>query len=138
MILSIQFLEHFISLLNHSMATTTKDCDSDTTSTADIVQPTQLHSPTLVLKLHRATETGPRVRWTEETIDNEDMNKKKSKCCCIYTKPHNPESDDDKTTQVDEYSNCQHCRYHTESDYAAKSDEHQPKVKLLVDKPKAS
>lgn len=27
------------------------------------------------------------VRWTEETIDNEDLNRKKSKICCIYHPP---------------------------------------------------
>mmetsp|Transcript_5216 Transcript_5216/g.6390 ORF Transcript_5216/g.6390 Transcript_5216/m.6390 type:complete len:114 (-) Transcript_5216:1128-1469(-) len=27
------------------------------------------------------------VQWTEDTIDNEFMNKKKSKICCIYEKP---------------------------------------------------
>merc|ERR1711870_136968 len=25
--------------------------------------------------------------WTEDTVDNEHMNKKKSKKCCIYSKP---------------------------------------------------
>ncbi|CAX45689.1 protein phosphatase inhibitor, putative [Candida dubliniensis CD36] len=26
----------------------------------------------------------PRVRWTEGTVDNEHMNKKKTKICCIF------------------------------------------------------
>lgn len=34
-----------------------------------------------VLKLRNQK---PRVQWTEETIDNEHMNKKKTKICCIY------------------------------------------------------
>ena len=43
-------------------------------------------APTLTLKLKR-----PRVRWAEGTVDNEDLNRKKSKCCCIFHKPHNPD-----------------------------------------------
>ena len=117
-------------------ATTTEDCGSTTITSTDL--PVRSQSPILVLELHRPTETGPRVRWTEETIDNEYMNKKKSKCCCIYTKPHDPQSNDDKSTEVDEYDNCQHCRYHTESDYAAKPTERQPKIKLIVGDSKSS
>lgn len=26
----------------------------------------------------------PRVRWTDDVVDNEDMGKKKSKICCIF------------------------------------------------------
>lgn len=26
----------------------------------------------------------PKVRWTEDVVDNEDMNKKKTKICCIF------------------------------------------------------
>jgi len=124
------------------MATThTEECDTSTITTTE--QPIRPHSPTLVLELHRPTETGPRVRWTEGTIDNEYLNKKKSKCCCIYTKPHDPHANDDdnnpnKPTVNDEYENCQHCRYHTESDYAAKPEERQVKVKILVNQSKSS
>jgi protein phosphatase 1 regulatory subunit 11 len=33
-----------------------------------------------------------KVNWTEDTIDNEHMNKKKSKICCIFKKPRlNPD-----------------------------------------------
>lgn len=27
------------------------------------------------------------MKFSEETIDNENLDKKKSKCCCIYEKP---------------------------------------------------
>lgn len=30
-----------------------------------------------------------RVQWTTDTVDNEHMGKKKSKCCCIYKKKRN-------------------------------------------------
>ncbi|CAF1121533.1 unnamed protein product [Rotaria sordida] len=91
--------------------------------------------PSLVLELNPSNETTPRVRWTEETIDNEHLNKKKSKCCCVYTKPHDAQLNDDQTTEANEFDNCQHCRFHTESDYAAKPNERQPKIKVVVKKP---
>ena len=75
-----------------------EDSVSTTVTTTETDQPVRAHSPTLILELHRPTETGPRVRWTEGTIDNEYMNKKKSKCCCIYTNPHDPQTNDDKNT----------------------------------------
>lgn len=118
--------------------TTTEECDTSTVTITENAQPVRSHSPTLILELHRPVDAGPRVRWSEGTIDNECMNKKKSKCCCIYTKSHDPQSDNDKLTEVDEYDNCQHCRYHTESDYAAKPDERGPKVKLVIGEPKSS
>ncbi|KAJ2868789.1 Type 1 phosphatases regulator ypi1 [Coemansia erecta] len=41
---------------------------------------------------------GPQVRWTDDTVDNEDMNKKKSKVCCIFRKERQfGESDSDET-----------------------------------------
>ncbi|KAJ1665162.1 Type 1 phosphatases regulator ypi1 [Coemansia sp. RSA 1646] len=41
---------------------------------------------------------GPQVRWTDDTVDNENMNKKKSKVCCIYRKERQfGESDSDET-----------------------------------------
>lgn len=117
---------------------TTDECVRTTVTTTETNQPVRAPSPTLILELHRPTEGGPRVRWTEGTIDNEYMNKKKSKCCCIYTKPHDPQANEEKSAELDEYDNCQHCRYHTESDYAAKPDERQPKVKLVIGEPKSS
>lgn len=52
---------------------------------------------------------GSRVRWREDTVDNEGMNKKKSKCCCVYQKPlqfgeSSSETDDE----------CEHCFGHVE------------------------
>ena len=38
-----------------------------------------------------------RVRWAEGTLDNEELNRKKSKCCCQYHRPrtHLDESSDE-------------------------------------------
>lgn len=42
----------------------------------------------VVLKLKTgAKERDRKITWTEDTIDNEHLDKKKSKCCCIYDPP---------------------------------------------------
>ena len=28
-----------------------------------------------------------RVRWAEDVVDNEEMSRKKSKCCCVFHRP---------------------------------------------------
>ncbi|WVN88412.1 uncharacterized protein L203_103621 [Cryptococcus depauperatus CBS 7841] len=43
--------------------------------------------PVTTLRLRGGPVTDRRVVWSEETIDNEGMGKKKSKVCCIYHKP---------------------------------------------------
>jgi len=72
-------------------------------------------SPTVIkLKLKKPPATR-RVQWTEDTVDNEHMNKKKSKCCCIYKKPlkfGESESEDSD-------SDCEHCSHHTPKDFIA-------------------
>jgi len=66
-------------------------------------------SSPVTLKL-RKPKAEKKVSWTTATVDNEHMNKKKSKCCCIYEKPKefgesDTESDDD----------CDHCNGHVEA-----------------------
>jgi len=61
----------------------------------------------LVLKKPKPSK---KVNWTTETVDNEHMGKRKSKCCCIYKRPHvfgesSSESDDDE---------CDNCSGHCE------------------------
>ncbi|KAL0250424.1 hypothetical protein I308_102597 [Cryptococcus tetragattii IND107] len=60
------------------------------TSTATLTQtqttPTDT-PPQTVLQLRAGPSTERRVVWTEETVDNEGLGKKKSKICCIYHKP---------------------------------------------------
>ncbi|WVF71308.1 hypothetical protein IAT40_006111 [Kwoniella sp. CBS 6097] len=43
--------------------------------------------PAGVLKLRGGPVKKQRVVWSDETVDNEGMGKKKSKICCIYHKP---------------------------------------------------
>ncbi|PZC73429.1 hypothetical protein B5X24_HaOG209525 [Helicoverpa armigera] len=50
-------------------------------------------------------ETRKKVVWTEDTVDNEHMNKKKSKCCCIYEKPKKFGESDSEDSD-DELENC--------------------------------
>ncbi|KAK9479901.1 phosphatase inhibitor-domain-containing protein [Lipomyces japonicus] len=38
------------------------------------------------LRLRGGSGTSRRVTWDEEVVDNEEMNKKKSKICCIFHK----------------------------------------------------
>ncbi|XP_014671121.1 PREDICTED: protein phosphatase 1 regulatory subunit 11-like [Priapulus caudatus] len=67
------------------------------------------HSKSPVLKLRlQKPKSNKKVDWTTDTVDNEHMGKKSSKCCCIYEKPHgfgesSSEDDDDE---------CGHCRGH--------------------------
>ena len=54
-----------------------------------------------------------KVAFSADTVDNENLNKKKSKCCCIYEKPRefgesSSESDDE----------CEHCKGHPEHKHA--------------------
>jgi protein phosphatase 1 regulatory subunit 11 len=50
----------------------------------------------LILKLRNPKK--PKVRWTQETINNEFMRKKSSKLCCIYHKAKKfGESDSDES-----------------------------------------
>lgn len=59
-----------------------------------------------VLRLRRPDK---KVGWSEDTVDNEGMDKKKSKCCCVYKKPmqfgeSSSETDDE----------CENCFGHVE------------------------
>ncbi|CCD63589.1 E3 ubiquitin-protein ligase PPP1R11 [Caenorhabditis elegans] len=51
------------------------------------------------------------VVWATETVDNEGMGKKKSKCCCIYKKPKNWQ---DSSSDSDSDCETGHCRGHVE------------------------
>ena len=62
-----------------------------------------------------------RVSWTVETVDNEGLGKKKSKCCCVYQKPRswNESSSEDENEDED----CRNCRGHRKADYNSKRGE---------------
>ncbi|KAJ2089126.1 hypothetical protein IW138_003706 [Coemansia sp. RSA 986] len=67
---------------------------------------------------------GPQVRWTDDTVDNENMNKKKSKVCCIYRKERQfGESDSDETDS----SSCSN----SDSDDSPNEYERMPRLALF-------
>ena len=73
--------------------------------------------------------TRRRVSWTTDTVDNEFLNKKKSKCCCIYQKPRN--WDESSSDDENEDHDCQNCRGHRKSDFnknKTKDNERQEQV----------
>ncbi|XP_059137383.1 E3 ubiquitin-protein ligase PPP1R11 isoform X2 [Peromyscus eremicus] len=54
----------------------------------------------LTIKL-RKRKPEKKVEWTSDTVDNEHMGRRSSKCCCIYEKPRafgesSTESDEDE------------------------------------------
>ncbi|GMM52504.1 hypothetical protein DASB73_034670 [Starmerella bacillaris] len=66
------------------------------------------------------TRDRPQVTWTEDTIDNEHMNKQKSKICCIFhPKTEFGESEEEESlsessssesdSDSDSDSSCNHC-----------------------------
>ena len=53
--------------------------------------------PPTSLRLKLKPRRRQRVRWAEDVEDNEDLCRKKSKCCCVYHKPHSfDENSDDE------------------------------------------
>ncbi|XP_067940871.1 E3 ubiquitin-protein ligase PPP1R11-like [Watersipora subatra] len=91
------------------MATSNATCGSDvvTLTQTSTVQPSAQQACTLVL---RKPKTEKKIKWTEETVDNEDMGKKKSKCCCIYTKPKLFGESSSESESSDDETN--HCKGH--------------------------
>jgi protein phosphatase 1 regulatory subunit 11 len=77
-------------------------------------QPPPPEVQTLTLRL--APRMKKKVSWREDTVDNEDMQKKKSKICCIFHKDDEScDSDDDeddegkgKGKEQDHHSDCNH------------------------------
>jgi len=85
---------------------------SDATSSTVTIVSTDTQDgelPTLTLRLKKP-KNDKKVQWTTETVDNEDMNKKKSKCCCIFNKPRQF----DESSSEDSDDECDHCHGHVE------------------------
>ncbi|XP_012262577.1 protein phosphatase 1 regulatory subunit INH3 [Athalia rosae] len=59
----------------------------------------------------RKPKSSKKVQWTQGTVDNEHMNKKKSKCCCIYEKP----KDFGESSSEESDDECEHCHGHKDS-----------------------
>jgi len=65
----------------------------------------EVNNETLRLKLKKDGEK-KKIQWTEDTVDNEGLGKKKSKICCQYKKPraHLDESSDDESDDCSGHS----------------------------------
>jgi len=75
-------------------------------STTTVTEDTQeVNNETLRLKLKKGGEK-KKIQWTEDTVDNEGLGKKKSKICCQYKKPraHLDESSDDESDDCSGHS----------------------------------
>uniref|UniRef100_A0AC34QQZ6 Protein phosphatase 1 regulatory subunit 11 n=1 Tax=Panagrolaimus sp. JU765 TaxID=591449 RepID=A0AC34QQZ6_9BILA len=94
--------------------------EGSTVITIDENVPTS--SETEVIELGDRTRERPRVQWTTNTVDNENMGKKSSKCCCIYKrkKKWNEDSDSDSDCETG------HCRGHVEKKHQHKPDDGGP------------
>ncbi|XP_017780384.1 PREDICTED: type 1 phosphatases regulator ypi1 [Nicrophorus vespilloides] len=92
--------------------------DSTSATTTLTLDSTDSHQsvPTVQLTL-RKPRTDRKVQWTTETIDNEHMDKKKSKCCCIYKKPK--AFDESSSDSSDD--ECDHCQGHVEKKHQHQS-----------------
>ncbi|KXJ75986.1 hypothetical protein RP20_CCG010521 [Aedes albopictus] len=81
---------------------------TETITQEQIPSTSRQEPPVLRLRLQKP-RSDKKVQWTNGTVDNEHMNKKKSKCCCIYVKPR--EFGESSSESEDE---CEHCFGHVE------------------------
>ncbi|KAK3304506.1 phosphatase inhibitor-domain-containing protein [Chaetomium strumarium] len=71
------------------------------TATPSTAQQTQTQ-PQAILRLRGARAPSSRkVKWREDVIDNEGLNKKKSKVCCIYHRPRDVDESSDESSSSD-------------------------------------
>lgn len=83
---------------------------TETVLEGDIADAGSQEVPTVRLRL-RKPRSNKNVQWTQGTVDNEHMNKKKSKCCCIYEKPKNF----GESSSEDSDDECEHCHGHKDA-----------------------
>ncbi|XP_050465388.1 E3 ubiquitin-protein ligase PPP1R11 [Cataglyphis hispanica] len=81
---------------------------TETISEADVSESQDV--PTVRLRLRKPKST-KKVQWTQGTVDNENLNKKKSKCCCIYEKPKTF----GESSSEDSDDECEHCHGHKDA-----------------------
>lgn len=102
------------SSIPYQSATTT----ITTTSGNDVGPPAPIDDlPTSATIRLKKKKTQRKVVWKENTVDNEGLGRKSSKCCCIYKKPH----DFGESSSDSEDEDCDHCRGHVEKKASTKS-----------------
>lgn len=89
-----------------------EEANSQSPTTSTLVLPSQetdREGQVIHLKLKKPKNTSKQVSWDAHTVDNEHMNKKKSKCCCIYEKPKKfgePDENESSDNNNDECDSC--------------------------------
>ncbi|KAI7868496.1 phosphatase inhibitor-domain-containing protein [Spinellus fusiger] len=84
-----------------------------------------------VLRLHgdMSIQRPRAIQWDESVVDNEHMNKKKSKICCIYHRPHaigesseseSSDSDSNSDSSNDDRARPSHSHHHHHSHHDKK------------------
>jgi len=106
-------LDHPLWMVDYVMASS-----SSTSSSAATVTATGLgeatggaQEGTLKLTLKKVKEEKKKIQWTEDTVDNEGLGKKKSKCCCQYKKPRG--NLDESSSDSDSDDECGNCPGHS-------------------------
>ncbi|CAP70585.1 uncharacterized protein PODANS_3_6490 [Podospora anserina S mat+] len=73
-----------------------------TISTTQTIITTSTSPPQAILRLRGAHAPSSRtVQWSEDVIDNEGLNRKKSKVCCIYHRPKGVDESSSESSSSD-------------------------------------
>jgi len=75
-----------------------------TSQSVQVVNADQNQPPEQTLKLCLKKKK-KKINWTEDTVDNEGLGKKKSKCCCQYSKPRK-DLEESSSESEDDCGNC--------------------------------
>ncbi|CAL8073706.1 unnamed protein product [Calicophoron daubneyi] len=112
--------------------------ENSLTATANEVNPPLLLRAPADSSSSHPPSTGHGIRWSEGTVDNEFMGKKKSKCCCVYHRPKRWDESSSSSSSSSDSSggeggetskskadnrcvHCtEHCRGHTKHSYERK------------------
>jgi len=74
------------------MAEATREPVENNPTITEVIEEEEVVPPINIagtLHLHGRNINNQNVHWTEDTIDNEGLGRKKSKICCIYTRQRN-------------------------------------------------
>ncbi|KFD57269.1 hypothetical protein M513_01780 [Trichuris suis] len=93
-----------------SPETCVHDSQTVTATQQNVVGSEIIARPSMRLIL-RPDPTRRHVSWATGTVDNEHLNRKKSKCCCVYVKP---KKFDESSSEDEEELDCAHCSGHVE------------------------
>ncbi|KRY49278.1 Serrate RNA effector molecule -like protein [Trichinella britovi] len=107
-----------------SSVTTVLECANTSTATA---------ANETTLRIVLTPPPRRHITWASGTVDNENLNRKKSKCCCIYSKPRKWE---ESSSESD--NECEHCRGHVEKRSRPKSQDGSSKPESFDNNPPTS